>query len=345
MGSSERPDYLRTDAFLSTLIDAQSLAAALEIGLIDRLDRGRRCRADDLADLLGCEEPGLRVLIELLAANRVIEERDGAIALASDFRTALRYRDLLEAKIDFARCVAPDVLEHFAAFVRDPDGFRRHARIFDLFAYDRCFDRSSESYQRTRRWMRITTALTRYESAEVLRHCDFTHTGSLLDVGGNSGEFALRICREYPRLQATVFDLPLVCDIGREHVFSEVEADRIRFVAGSALKDALPSGFDLISFKSMLHDWPDADAKHMLASAIAALEPGGRILVFERGPVRVGSRTPPYSLIPLLLFAHSFRGPSLYAATLRAAGMCEIEVRDVELDTPFFLLTAHKPRS
>ena len=35
----------------------------------------------------------------------------------------------------------------------------------------------------------------------------------MLDVGGNSGEFLLQVCRRNPELQGTVIDLPLVCDV------------------------------------------------------------------------------------------------------------------------------------
>src|SRR6267378_1789217 len=105
--------------------------------------------------------------------------------------------------------------------------------------------------------MRITTSLTRYEARACLRHHDFGRYARMLDIGGNSGEFALEICKAHPSVQATVVDLPVVCDIGREHVRREPEATRITFVEANALEDRLPEGFDVVTFKSMLHDWPD----------------------------------------------------------------------------------------
>jgi SAM-dependent methyltransferase len=161
----------------------------------------------------------------------------------------------------------------------------------------------------------------------------------MLDVGGNSGEFILQVCKRFPGLAGTVFDLPLVCDIGREHVGREPEAGRITFVKGNALADPLPAGFDLVAFKSMLHDWPERETGRLLERACRSLNPGGTLLVFERGPIEARGGTLPYSMLPMLLFFRAFRPPTFYAARLRALGLTRIEVQTFGLETPFFLVT------
>ena len=191
--------------------------------------------------------------------------------------------------------------------------------------------------------MKLTTALTKYEAGAALHHYDFGTHRRMLDIGGNSGEFVLRLCKGHPELRAAVMDLPVVCEFGQDHILPEPERDRISFVPGNALTDPIPGGFDLISFKSMLHDWPEIDAVRFVDRAAEALEPGGTLLIFERGPLDFAAGSPPLSLLPILLFARSFRGPSLYEEELEALGFADIEVRDVELETCFFLLTARKP--
>ena len=120
----------------------------------------------------------------------------------------------------------------------------------------------------------------------------------MLDIGGNSGEFALQVCRRHGRLRASVLDLPLVCDIGGEHLAPEPEAKRISFIKRNAFADPLPETFDLISFKSMLHDWPEKDALLLIGKAARALAPGGALLIFERGRIPYRPETPPYSADP-----------------------------------------------
>src|SRR5436305_1534224 len=85
----------------------------------------------------------------------------------------------------------------------------------------------------------LKAALARYEAPVCLAHYDFGRHRRLLDVGGNSGEFALRLCRRHPALRATVLDLPTVCAIGRQHLRRDPEADRITFLPGNAVTDPL----------------------------------------------------------------------------------------------------------
>jgi hypothetical protein len=93
----------------------------------------------------------------------------------------------------------------------------------------------------------------------------------------------------------------------------------------------------------MLHDWPEKEARTLIAKAAQALKSGGTLLVFERGPIEVDERPLPFSAIPMLLFFHSFRGPSLYIEQLKALGFENITVQRLDLEMPFFLLTGVKP--
>lgn len=336
-------DFRVVDQFIRTMIDARALKSAFELGLVDRLVESRSGSVEALGRALGMDAPGLRLLLDLLAANGVVEERGGDVRLARGFLEALQYRDLLETKLDFAGFSINDFADLFTTLVKEPRGFAGRSRMFQLFDYRRCLDPTPQNYAQVRAWMRITSTLTRYEALACLELHDFARHRRMLDVGGNSGEFLLQLCRRNPQLSGTVFDLPLVCEIGMEHVLAEPEAPRISFLKGDVRADPLPAGYDLIGFKSMLHDWPPEEADRFLAKAAEALAPGGTLLIFERTPLRLAGKTPPFSLIPTMLFFRSYRPPAEYAARVEALGLREVAVREVELDTPFFVLTARKP--
>jgi hypothetical protein len=91
-----------------------------------------------------------------------------------------------------------------------PDQFFRDARILQFFGSNHGTDDSAATWVHTRRWMQITMALTRYEAGVCLKYHDFSRYRPVMDVGGNSGEFMLRVCRQHPHVEATVFDLPLL---------------------------------------------------------------------------------------------------------------------------------------
>lgn len=338
-------DYLCVDDFLTTLVEARALKTALDLHLIDFLCEKPACSLDQLAQKWGGDGPGLGLLLELLKANRVVEQDGQLYRLSAAFIQALVYRDLLEAKLDFADLAARDCLDGFTALVHDPRRFMAQARIFQHFDYSRCLDPSADNLERTRRWLRWTTCLTRYESGPCLRRHDFGRYEHMLDIGGNSGEFALQATRAHPRLRATVFDLPVVCQLGRQHVAAHPETGRITFVPGNALTDSLPGGFDLVSFKSMLHDWPDLEAKRLMTRASQCLNPGGTLLIFERAPLDVAAQSPlPYALLPMLLFFRSFRSPAFYTEHLQSLGFGNIATQIIHLEMPFFLITANLSR-
>lgn len=334
--------YLCVDDFIRDVVGARALASAFGLGLIDQLLQRQPCALAELAERSKLDGRGLRLLLGLLRANRVVDQAEARVSLSADFSAALQYRDLLEAKLDFAGIVAPDFLELFTDLLAEPERFFSTARVFELFSYQRCFEPSPENYANTARWMRITTAMTKYESAVCLNHHNFSAYARMLDVGGNSGEFALQVCRRHPGIRATVYDLPLVCDIGAGHVGAAPEAERIAFIKADAAGGALPQGHDLVTFKSMLHDWPDAEMRQFLAHAHRALNPGGTLLIFERSLLAIGEEQVPYSLIPLLLFFRSYRSKEDYAASLEEAGFRDVRLETIELDMPFMLVSARK---
>jgi SAM-dependent methyltransferase len=341
-GSNSDLEFLVVDEYLRGFVEARALKTAFELGLIDRLSEQRGGSVEALGRALGTDPQGLRLLLDLLAANRVIEERGGDVRLTLRFAGALRFRDLLEMKLDFAGFAINDFADLFTALIKDPDDFMGKAQLFRLFDYRRCLEPGNENYARTRAWMRITSTLTRYEALACMQTHDFSGYRRALDIGGNSGEFLLQLCRRNPELRGTVLDLPLVCDIGMEHLLGEPEHARIGFVKADIRSDPVPSGRDLITFKSMLHDWPWADASRFMAKAAESLEPGGTLLIFERAPLRLREASPPFSLLPAMLFFRYYRPAQAYVAQLQALGLREVRASELELDTPFFVVSARK---
>lgn len=336
-------EFLIVDEFLKTLVDARALKTALELGLIDRLIEHRSGSVEALGRALGVDRPGMRFLLDLLQANAVIEERSGDVRLTRRFSSALRYRDLLETKLDFAGFTINDFADLFTALVRNAGGFMGQSRLFQLFDYRRCLDPTIENYAATRAWVRITSTQTRYEALAALELHDFGPYRRMLDIGGNSGEFIRQLCRRYPDLRGSVFDLPLVCEIGVEHLLAEAEAPRVSFVKGDLRSDPLPLGYDLITFKSMLHDWPAQEARQFIDKAARSLDPGGTLLIFERAPLEVSAAVPPISMLPLLLFFRSYRSPLDYLTQLQGLGFQQVGYREIQLDSRFFLVSGRKP--
>ena len=336
-----RLHYLRVDPYLNELVGMRSLATALELGLIDALARGPLQEAD----LPGCEdfEPrGRGFLLDLLCAQGVIARDGSQVVLAQGFRECLVFRDLIEAKISFAMFAVPDFLESLTHLLQGQAAFMPRSRTFELFRYDRCFDSSPENLASTRRWVRITTALTRYEAPILDDLLDWSDAHRVLDIGGNSGELLRSMTHRHPGLEGTVFDLPVVCQVGREYLQSHGLPGSVEFVAGDVRQDGSMTGFDRVIFKSFLHDWPASDVPWLLEKAFQALRPGGSLVIFERSPLVFHEALPGVPMIHSLVFLHCYHSREFYRESLAHAGFIDIQVDRVDLEMPFHLIEAKR---
>ena len=122
-------EFLIVDEFLKTLVDARALKTAFELGLVDRILEHRRGSIEALGRAVDVDQRGMRFLLDLLRANGVVEERSGDVRFSRRFVTALRYRDLLETKLDFAGFTINDFADLFTALVKNPAGVHRASAL------------------------------------------------------------------------------------------------------------------------------------------------------------------------------------------------------------------------
>lgn len=336
-------EYLITEPFVSDALQARVLQAAFELGIIDRLQAVDVVSADQLFHGDDCDPAGGEFLLQMLAKSGVLRVSEQRISLTETFRSALQFRDLMVTKLNFSNIVAADFFEKMPQLLKSAEDFMATAKLFELFDYGRCVEVTTANCMQASRWMQLTTMLTRYEAPVCHQHYDFSEHQNMLDIGGNSGEFALQICRRTPELRATVLDLPVVCQVGQRHLQPLPEASRIEFRPADMLRDPFPEGFDLITWKSVLHDWPEEHMSLLLHKTFDSLPPGGTVLIFERQRWDFSVEDTPYGLLPVMLFFRSYRQPDAYQAGLQQAGFTKINVQQIRLEVPFLLITATKP--
>jgi 3-hydroxy-5-methyl-1-naphthoate 3-O-methyltransferase len=111
---------------------------------------------------------------------------------------------------------------------------------------------------------------------------DFGRYKRVLDVGGGSGAYDIELCRHYPHLRATVYDLPFVTEIAAGKVAQARLADRITTAAGDFFADPeFPADHDAILLSMILHDWDEAKDREILGKCYAALPRGGVVIISE----------------------------------------------------------------
>lgn len=163
-----------------------------------------------------------------------------------------------------------------------------------------------------------------------------------LDVGGGDGSVALGVLAEMPGLTADVFNLPSTRDVVLERAASSPARDRLRFVPGDFFADELPSGYDVVSFVRVLHDWDEKRARDLLAKGARAVAPGGRLVVCEE--FRTSERLAiqffwTYFLIGVDACESRLREVEFYVNELIALGFRDVQV----ISGAFDIVVARRP--
>jgi hypothetical protein len=145
----------------------------------------------------------------------------------------------------------------------------------------------------------------------------WAHIRTVVDIGGGTGSLLAEVLRAHPGARGTLVDLPRPV-AGAAAVFEAAGvADRAAAVAGSFF-DPLPAGADLYLLKSVLSDWPDAEALRILTRCREAMTTQSR-LVLVNG-VNPGDRADP-ELLMLVLVGGRDRTLAEFEALAREAGL------------------------
>ena len=265
-------------------VRSQALAALVELRVLHALADGpRHPRA--LAPAAGLGEARMALLLQSGAALRLLRRRrDGRFALTARGAAflsvpglealvrhhAVLYRDLADPVAFLRGETAPDLARFWpyvfgAGQATDPEAAAAYSGL-----------------------MADTQALV---AADTLRLVDFGGVARLLDVGGGTGAFLAAVGRAHPSMRLDLFDLPAVMEGAAARLGQAGLSGRVTLHRGSFRDDPLPAGADAVSLVRVLYDHADATVASLLRAVLAALPPGGRIVVSE--PMSGGDRPDP----------------------------------------------------
>ena len=105
----------------------------------------------------------------------------------------------------------------------------------------------------------------------------------LVDVGGNTGRFALRCVDFDPHVQVTIVDLPQQIQLMRNATAGQPGSDRISGFPTNLLDpdNALPTGADVIWMSQFLDCFSEEQILSIVSRAAAVMSPDSRLFVME----------------------------------------------------------------
>jgi hypothetical protein len=270
---------------------AQVAAAAAALSLPDRLAEGP-ASAEDLARTADAHAPSVRRLLRAMASlGLCTQESDGRFALT-------------EAG-GYLRDGAPGSVRGRALFIGDmlwkqfsdlTHQVKTGGRTQTLLGGAEGFEALKDDPARLHTFQQAMAESSRMAAREAMAVYDFARFARVLDLGGGYGGVLGELLKAHPGQTGAVFDLPFLKDGAEGYLQNAGVEDRAKFLGGSFF-EAVPTGYDLVLMKFIIHDWSDPEARTILQKSRAAADAATTLVLIEQVVPEVIAFTPEHQAV------------------------------------------------
>lgn len=189
------------------------------------------------------------------------------------------------------------------------------------------FDYLAERPEETSLFSETMVGFHGAEPAAVAAAYDFSQFGSIVDIGGATGNMLAHILEQHESPRGVLFDLPHVVTDAPELIDAHGLSERISIESGSFF-ETVPVGHDAYILSHIIHDWDPDQCATILGHCRKAINPGGKLLIVEM-VLPEGDVPHPGKILDMLMLCGAGgqeRTPSEYKALLEPVGF---ELRQV----------------
>jgi len=247
---------------------ACTLHAGVKLDLFTHLD-ATPAKAKELAARVGLNERGVAMLLDALVALELLTKKNDVYAptpFSSEFLSATSAKYM------------GHIISHHHHLVEGWGRLDESVRSGEP-ARNRLSHEPSEGERES--FLLGMFNLAMQLAPMVVPHIDLVGRRHLLDLGGGPGTYAIHFCLQNPELKATIFDLPGSREFAETTVAKFSLQERIDFQPGDFQHDTIAGRYDVAWLSHVLHGEGGEGCANMLKKTVAALEPGGVLLVQE----------------------------------------------------------------
>ncbi|MEO5984602.1 MAG: methyltransferase [Ferruginibacter sp.] len=106
---------------------------------------------------------------------------------------------------------------------------------------------------------------------------------NILDIGGNTGKWAIASSAHKPDIHITIMDLPGQLNVAKTKIKQLGLGERVSFIAANILDESvkIPKGFDAIWMSQFLDCFSEAEIVSILKRCHEALDDDGQVIILE----------------------------------------------------------------
>ncbi len=291
--------------------------AAAKLGLADLLKDGPKSAAE-LAGPTGTHAPSLHRLMRTLASLGILSGQAEQRFALTPLGEALQSGAPGSARATILTFGGPTFVAGFENILHSLEtGQTGFEKAMGMPAFDYLARHPEEASLFSETMVGFHGA----EPAAVAEAYDFSGAGTVVDVGGATGNLLGTVLARHTGPRGVLFDLP--------HVVAEAPALlkergvelRVSIESGSFF-ERVPEGGDVYMLSHVIHDWNEEQCLTILGNCRKAMKPDGRLLIIEM--VLPADDTPHpgkiLDIVMLVLPGGQERTPEEYAALLAKAG-------------------------
>jgi hypothetical protein len=272
----EPPPHRRLVAMTRAYYLAPMIHAAAALDLPDLIGDGAKT-AEELARAGGVHAPLLYRLLRTLAGEGLFSEDESRRFALTPLGAALRAGAPGGAR-DTILFTAGD--HHWRAWGELlailKDGQPGIEKVYGQTFFEYLAERPEEARQ-------FNTAMIGIHGEEaplIADGYDFSAFGTIVDVGGGTGNLLATILERCPKVRGLLYDQKPVVAEARALIAARGLTDRMRVEAGSFF-ERVPEGGDAYILSHIVHDWPEERCLALLAACRKVMTAKAKLLIIE----------------------------------------------------------------
>jgi SAM-dependent methyltransferase len=306
-------------------VEARIIQTAVELGIFDSL-QNQPLSARAVRDSLRTDLAATELLLNALTALGLLEKSQDVFSI-----TPVSEKYLLRDSADYLGDMILFDASLWSCWERLGEAVRigKPVRTPDMYQRDK---------KETGYFIKGMDSLVkaRGDAQMLADFVDWSAVTELLDVGSGPATYPIYLCRRFPQLRATIFDLPATISLTESFIRASGLGDRIQLVTGDYRTDTVPGRYQTIFMSNIIHAEDYEQNEQLIKKLANHLLPNGQLIIKDH--ILDESRAyPPAGAVFSLLMLLTTEGGRCYTfgevkAWMVGAGLRSI--RQIDLPPP-----------
>jgi hypothetical protein len=246
---------------------SQIIITGVRLKIFEHLTEGPKT-AKELAELTGCVEYGMEILLDCMTGFGLLRRDHGAYSLSRETRDWLTRKGKSPGSVD-----SIGVNAEIGRRLFNLEEYLKTGRVNNIH-----FDSNGNGWWAS--YLKALKAAGRMGAPLLIKRLNLKQPPrKMLDIGGGPGLLSIAFCKEFPGLTATIMELPNLVSHGESLIAEAGMQDRITYKAGDVFETDMGEGYDLALMINFIHAINGEQCRTIVRRAYDALIPGGMLAI------------------------------------------------------------------